>query len=138
MRLITLTLPLIALLASPVLAQTTDPGGRTTPTQNPFAQGAAPATRPAAPAPAGKTTPAPAQKPAAPAQKPAAVAPAGALFPTAISPKYASEPAGKARQKTCVDQYNANKAAGGAGNAGMTWIEKGGGYGSACNKRLKG
>ena len=39
--------------------------------------------------------------------------------------------------KTCADQYNANKARG-SGNGGMKWIEKGGGYWSACNKALKG
>jgi hypothetical protein len=61
------------------------------------------------------------------------------VFPQAISPKYASESAGKGRLHTCLDQYNANKAAGGgAGNGGMKWIEKGGGYYSACNKGLKG
>ncbi|WP_409567444.1 hypothetical protein [Methylobacterium sp. J-092] len=39
---------------------------------------------------------------------------------------------------TCLDQYNANKAAaGGANNGGMKWIEKGGGYYSVCNKGLK-
>ncbi|ACL62357.1 hypothetical protein [Methylobacterium nodulans] len=128
MRLITLTLPVVALLAGPALAQTTAPGGRTSPTPNPFAPGSAAKPAPAAPG-----------KPAlAPAQKPAAVAPSGAVFPTAISPKYANEPAGKARQKTCLDQYNANKAAGGSGNGGMPWIVKGGGYYSECNKRLKG
>jgi hypothetical protein len=33
-----------------------------------------------------------------------------AVFPTAVSPKYSSESAGKARLHTCLDQYNANKA----------------------------
>jgi len=37
---------------------------------------------------------------------------------------------------TCLDQYRANKATG--GNGGLTWIQKGGGYYSECNKRLKG
>ena len=36
---------------------------------------------------------------------------------------------------TCVDQYNANKATG--GNAGLKWIQKGGGYYSLCNAKLK-
>ena len=67
-----------------------------------------------------------------------ATAPAGAIYPPAVAPKYAKEPAGTARQHTCLDQYNANKAAGGAGNGGMNWIAKGGGYYSECNKRLKG
>ena len=63
--------------------------------------------------------------------------PAGpAIYPNAVDPKYAKETAGKARLHTCVDQYNANKATN--GNGGMKWIEKGGGYYSECNKKLKG
>jgi hypothetical protein len=37
---------------------------------------------------------------------------------------------------TCLDQYRANKTSG--GNGDLKWIEKGGGYYSQCNKRLKG
>lgn len=59
-----------------------------------------------------------------------------AVFPSRVSAKYASESPGKARMQTCLDQYNANKANG--GNAGLKWIEKGGGYYSQCNSRLKG
>jgi len=59
-----------------------------------------------------------------------------AIFPSAISPKHSKEPAGKARMQTCLDQYNANKA--NDRNGGLKWIEKGGGYYSECNKRLKG
>jgi hypothetical protein len=59
-----------------------------------------------------------------------------AAFPSAIPPKYSKEPAGKARMQTCLDQYNANKA--GDHNGGLKWIQKGGGYYSECNKRLKG
>jgi hypothetical protein len=59
-----------------------------------------------------------------------------ATYPTAVSPKYSKEPAGKARLQTCLDQYNANKV--GDHNGGMKWIQKGGGYYSECNKRLKG
>jgi hypothetical protein len=93
---------------------------------------AAPATTAAAPAPA----PAPAA-PAAPAPSGAVPAAVGnAVFPNAVDPKYAKETAGKARMHTCVDQYNANTA--GNGNGGMKWIQKGGGYYSECNKRLKG
>lgn len=62
--------------------------------------------------------------------------PTNAVFPSRIDPKYSKEPPGKARLKTCTDQYNANKAKN--ANGGMKWIEKGGGYWSACNKRLKG
>jgi hypothetical protein len=42
----------------------------------------------------------------------------------------------KARFKTCDDQYQANKASN--GNGGLKWIQKGGGYYSECNKKLKG
>jgi hypothetical protein len=53
-----------------------------------------------------------------------------------VSPKYTNESAGKARMHTCLDQYNANKAAN--ANGGLKWIQKGGGYYSECNKQLKG
>lgn len=96
--------------------------------------GTSAAAAPAAPAPAPATA---AAKPAAkPAAAPATTASGPAVFPTAISPKYASETAGKGRMHTCVDQYNANKSTG--GNGGLKWIQKGGGYYSECNKRLKG
>jgi hypothetical protein len=101
----------------------------------PAAEPAAPsAAAPAAP-PAAK--PAPAPKSAAAPAKPAAPAAAGEpVFPTAVSPKYSTETAGKARMHTCLDQYNENKT--GNGNGGLNWIQKGGGYYSECNKRLKG
>ena len=57
-------------------------------------------------------------------------------FPKGIAPKYKNEPVGKARMHTCLDQYRANKASNPSG--GLRWIEKGGGYYSECNKRLKG
>jgi len=97
---------------------------------------------PPAPAPvvAPAVTPSPvnplkksATKPMAPA---AAAAPSTAVFPTAIAPAYANEKPGKARMKTCDDQYKANKAT--DANGGLKWIQKGGGYWSECNKRLKG
>ncbi|MBR0778277.1 hypothetical protein JQ543_09405 [Bradyrhizobium diazoefficiens] len=95
---------------------------------------ATPAAAPAAAAPA-PAEPKQAKKEAAPAAAPAL--PAGpAVYPNAVDPKYAKETAGKARLHTCVDQYNANKATN--GNGGMKWIEKGGGYYSECNKKLKG
>ena len=59
-----------------------------------------------------------------------------AVFPSAIAPKYGRESPGKARMLTCLDQYKANKA--GNANTGLRWIEKGGGYYSECNRRLKG
>lgn len=93
------------------------------------------AAAPAAPPPAAE--PKQAKKEAAPAAAPASTLPAGpAIFPNAVDPKYAKETAGKARLHTCVDQYNANKTTN--GNGGMKWIEKGGGYYSECNKKLKG
>ena len=92
------------------------------------APAAAPAPAPAAPKEAAK-------KPeAAPAAAPMPSGPA--IFPLAVDPKYAKESAGKARMHTCVDQYNANKTTN--ANGGMKWIEKGGGYYSECNKKLKG
>jgi hypothetical protein len=95
---------------------------------------AAPAAAPAAPA-APKAAEAKPKKEAAPAAAPAA--PAGpAAYPSAVDPKYAKETAGKGRMHTCLDQYNANKASN--GNGGLKWIEKGGGYYSECNKKLKG
>jgi hypothetical protein len=113
------------------------------------APAAAPAAAAPAPAPAAAPAPvAPAAAPAAPvapakprvaapAPAPAAPAAAGsAVFPTAISPAHASESAGKARMHTCVDQYNANKATN--ANGGLKWIQKGGGYYSECNAKLKG
>jgi hypothetical protein len=60
----------------------------------------------------------------------------GVVFPKAVSPKYGQESPGKARMLTCLDQYKANKASN--ANAGLKWIEKGGGYYSECNKQLKG
>jgi hypothetical protein len=87
---------------------------------------AAPAAAPTAPAPTA------AAKPAAPAAPAAAGA---AVFPSTVSSKYSSESAGRARMHTCLDQYNANKA--NNGNGGLNWIQKGGGYYSQCNAKLK-
>jgi hypothetical protein len=60
---------------------------------------------------------------------------AEAVFPAAVSDKYASEKPDKARQRTCLDQYMANKATN--NNDGLVWQHKGGGYYSECKKRLK-
>jgi hypothetical protein len=77
---------------------------------------------------------------AAPASAtPASATPAAAsnaVFPSAVAPKYSTVSAGKGRMQTCLDQYNANKTAN--ANGGLKWIQKGGGYYSECNKRLKG
>ncbi|WPP04078.1 hypothetical protein [Methylocella tundrae] len=105
------------------------------------AKGAAPAATPAAtpaaaPAPAAPPPPPaapPAANPLKPAPAPAAVG--NAVFPSAVSAAYANEKPGKARMKTCLDQYNANKATN--ANGGLKWIQKGGGYYSQCNARLK-
>ena len=66
---------------------------------------------------------------------PTTVAPKGVVFPKAVDPKYASETAGKQRMHTCLDQYHTNKANNTLG--GLKWIQKGGGYYSLCNAKLK-
>jgi len=83
---------------------------------------------------AAPAAPAAEAKPKTPAASPMSMG--NAVFPNAVDPKYSKETAGKARMHTCVDQYNANKASN--GNGGMKWIQKGGGYYSECNRRLKG
>ncbi len=67
---------------------------------------------------------------------PTTKAPKGVKFPSAVSQKYSDQSAGKARMHTCLDQYYANKDANALG--GLKWIQKGGGYYSLCNARLKG
>jgi hypothetical protein len=102
----------------------------------PVAPASAPAVAPAvapvsAPAPAGKPNSKPVIDP------PASAKVAGApTFPRAVSAKFAELRPAQARQKTCSAQYQANKSTG--GNAGLNWFEKGGGYWSQCNKKLKG
>ena len=106
----------------------------------------APAPVVAAPQPPAPVVAAPAPPPANPLKKPATKpmapamaatpAPSTAVFPTAVAPAYAKEKPGRARMKTCDDQYIANKATN--ANGGLKWIQKGGGYWSECNKRLKG
>jgi hypothetical protein len=66
---------------------------------------------------------------------PANAAPRGVKFPRAVSSKYSNESEGKARMHTCLDQYYANKENDTLG--GLKWIQKGGGYYSLCNARLK-
>jgi hypothetical protein len=74
------------------------------------------------------------------AKKKSAAAPAvsqgPAVYPTAIDAKFAKEKPTLARLHTCAQQWRANKAANTTG--GLRWIQKGGGYWSECNKRLKG
>jgi len=122
---------------APVVAAPAPPPVAAPPPPAPVVEAPAPPPVVAAPA----VTPPPvnplkksATKPMAPAA--AAAAPSTAVFPTAIAPAYAKEKPGKARMKTCDDQYKANKAT--DANGGLKWIQKGGGYWSECNKRLKG
>jgi len=61
---------------------------------------------------------------------------ANAVFPTAVDAKYSNEKSGRARRKTCLDQYKANKASN--ANGGLKWLQRGGGYYSQCVKKLKG
>lgn len=61
---------------------------------------------------------------------------ANAVFPNAVDSKYSSEKPGRARRKTCLDQYKANKATN--ANGGLRWLQRGGGYYSQCDKKLKG
>ncbi len=111
--------------------------GGTTPT----ATTAPTTTTPSAPAPTTTAAPVAPRAPAAPtttATRAPSAPPAAAgatVFPTAVSPQYSSLSAGKARFKTCDDQYRINKTSN--ANGGLKWIQKGGGYYSECNKRLK-
>ena len=91
----------------------------------------------AAPAAPAKPVASISETPAPASEKPAAASAPGkpAVYPGAISPKFANEKPYRARQKTCSEQYQANKASG--DNGGQRWLEKGGGYWSECNKRLK-
>jgi hypothetical protein len=66
----------------------------------------------------------------------ATVVAANAVFPTVVDSKYSNEKPGRARRKTCLDQYKANKATN--ANGGLKWLQKGGGYYSQCVKKLKG
>jgi hypothetical protein len=95
-------------------------------------------TTPAATAPAATDDSEPTVANTANAPEPAAptgVAPKGVVFPKAVNPKYASLSAGKQRMETCLDQYHANKANNALG--GLKWIQKGGGFYSLCNAKLK-
>jgi hypothetical protein len=96
------------------------------------AAAAPPAAQPPAAQPPGART----ATPAAPPATARGAATGEPVFPSAISPKYASQSAGQGRKLTCLDQYHENKATGGNGN--LKWIQKGGGYYSECNRRLKG
>lgn len=60
---------------------------------------------------------------------------AGMAFPDAIDPKYASEKPAKARLHTCAASYRTHKKEGTLN--GLRWIQKGGGFYSLCNRKLK-
>jgi hypothetical protein len=99
---------------------------------------AAPAAAPAnsmAKADADAAEPDAAKVPAKEPAKPTMAAPAGVSFPSAIAAKYASETPAKGRFHTCVDMYHVNKDKNSLG--GLKWIQKGGGYYSLCNSKLK-
>jgi hypothetical protein len=68
-------------------------------------------------------------------EKPSIKAPRGVKFPSVVAKKYTDETPGKARMHTCLDQYYANKDADALN--GLRWIQKGGGYYSLCNAKLK-
>jgi hypothetical protein len=99
------------------------------------APAATPTAAPAAPPPA---TPKPKKTVAAPAEPSApAPEPTGSIvFPTAIDPKYSTLTPHLGREKTCGEQFRANKVSN--SNGGLKWNPKGGGYYSLCNKKLKG
>jgi hypothetical protein len=91
------------------------------------------------PASAANAAPSPDTSSAAPAAAPVAapnVSGTDPIFPTAISPSFSEQSSSKARRMTCLEQYRANKKAG--GNGGLKWIQKGGGYYSLCSKHLRG
>lgn len=67
--------------------------------------------------------------------KTTAKAPKGVVFPSKVDTKYSTETAGKARMHTCLDQYKADKADNSLND--LAWIQKGGGFYSICNSKLK-
>lgn len=66
---------------------------------------------------------------------PVIAAPQGVKFPSSVSSQFASETPGKARMHTCLEYYHNAKANNALG--GLKWIQKGGGFYSLCNQRLK-
>ncbi len=69
------------------------------------------------------------------AAAPTTAAPRGVKFPSKVSLQYSDLTPSKARMKTCLDGYYANKENDSLN--GLRWIQKGGGYYSLCNQRLK-
>lgn len=70
-----------------------------------------------------------------PALKASMPAPASVTFPTALAAEFSSETLSKQRMHTCLQGYRQNKQAGTL--SGLRWVQKGGGYYSLCNTRLK-
>lgn len=94
------------------------------------------AAKPAEPAEAAETKSGAERAATAPKPKTAAPQPKGKIvFPASVAAKHASLRPSQARQKTCGEQFRANKADG--ANGGLRWLEKGGGYWSLCNAKLK-
>src|SRR5258708_23381447 len=90
------------------------------------------------PATPGATATAPPAAKPAPAPRGAVPSPSAAgeaVFPTAVSPKYSKETAGRARMHTCLDQYNENKGAN--GNGGLNSIPNAAPASSQSNNPLQ-
>ena len=68
-------------------------------------------------------------------ESPVTAAPRGVSFPRGIARKFLSETPAKQRMHTCLEEYYSNKDADTLN--GLRWIQKGGGYYSICNARLK-
>lgn len=72
-------------------------------------------------------------------EKPAAASievPRGVTFPSSVDTRFAAETPARQRMKTCRKAYHDNKRANTLG--GLRWLQRGGGYYSVCNARLKG
>lgn len=96
---------------------------------------AAPATAAATPAAEKKPRKTKAEKAADKAAASAQPLSTTAVFPTTLNAAYKDRKPAKQRMATCLDQYKANKTTN--GNGGLKWIQKGGGYYSQCNRKLK-
>lgn len=93
-------------------------------------------TAPVAASVAATTAPAAASaKPAASSTPAVASVAAPVDLPAVIDPKFASEKPARARLHTCAQSYRAHKKAGTLN--GLKWLQKGGGFYSLCNRKLK-
>ena len=107
-------------------------GGATDPAPGRQAASTPAASKPAATAPETSTQ---AAEPARAPRSSATAAAQGPVFPQDIAARHASERPALGRQRTCADQFKANKTT--DANGGLRWIEQGGGYWSRCNAHLK-